>query len=293
MRFLSYYIFLIFGKFLALFPLRVLYLLSDILYLIVYYVIRYRKEVVFNNLRNAFPEKNEKEIEIIAKKFYRHFCDLIVEIIKLLHISPEEMNKRMKYRGANPFLGEYEKKKHILGVLGHYNNWEWGSALGMIGPYKFASIYKPLTNKYFDKLMSKIRSQFGGELIPMAKTGRVMANHIRDGRLTIFNFIADQAPVKSEVQYWTTFLHQDTPVYLGLEKLAMKTHQPVYFAKFIKVKRGYYEAVVQKLCDDCNELPPHELTERHLKALEEAIIENPQYWLWSHRRWKIKRESCA
>jgi KDO2-lipid IV(A) lauroyltransferase len=245
------------------------------------------------NLHNAFPEKSDKEIELIAKKFYRHLCDLIVEIVKLLHISPEEIGKRMKYRGSNPFLEEFEKKKMVLGVLGHYNNWEWGSALGMKGPYQFASIYKPLTNKYFDKLMAKIRGQFGGELIPMAKTGRVMANYMRDGKLTVFNFIADQAPGRNEIQYWTTFLNQDTPVYLGIEKIALKTHQPVYFGKFIKVKRGYYEAVVEKLCDDCNDLPPHELTERHLKALEAAIIENPEYWLWSHRRWKIKRESCA
>lgn len=293
MRYLSYIIFLCLGKFLAFFPLRILYIFSDLFYPIVYYVIRYRKEVVFKNLHNAFPEKTDKEIEHIAKKFYRHFCDLFVEIIKLLHISHEEISKRMKYRGANPFLEEFEKNKMVLGVLGHFNNWEWGSALGMKGPYQFASIYKPLTNKYFDKLMIKIRAQFGGELIPMAKTGRIMANYMRDGKLTVFNFIADQAPVKSEIQYWTTFLNQDTPVYLGIEKLALKTHQPVYFGKFIKVKRGYYEAVVEKLCDDCNDLPPHELTERHLKALEAAIRENPEYWLWSHRRWKIKKEDCA
>lgn len=290
MAFLSYITFLIFGNLLALMPMRVLYIFSDLLYPFVYFIVGYRKKVVYENLRNAFPEKSEKEIEIIAKKFYRHFCDVLVEILKLLHISHEEINKRMKYSHPNPFLDEFAKGKLVLGVLGHYNNWEWGTALGMQGPYNFASIYKPLTNKYFDKLMIKIRSQFGGELVPMAKTGRVMARYILEKKLTVFNFIADQAPGRSEVQYWTTFLNQDTPVYLGIEKLARKTHQPVYFAKFIKIKRGYYEAVVEKLCDDCNDLQPNELTERHLRALEAAILEAPEYWLWSHRRWKIKRD---
>jgi len=289
MDFLFYIIFLTFGKLLALLPLRLLYVVSDMFYPIAYYIIGYRKKVVYENLRNAFPEKSEQEIDIIAKKFYRHFCDIMVEILKLLHISREEICKRMKYRGPNPFLEEFENKKLILGVLGHYNNWEWGVALGMQGPYNFASIYKPLTNKYFDKLMIKIRSQFGGELVPMAKTGRVMAKYIQEKKLTVFNFISDQAPGRSEVQYWTTFLNQDTPVFLGIEKLAMKTHQPVYFAKFVKIKRGYYEAVVEKLCDDCNDLQPHELTEKHLRALETAILEAPEQWLWSHRRWKIKR----
>jgi len=290
MAFLSYITFLIFGKLLALMPMRALYIFSDLLYPFVYFIVGYRKKVVYENLRNAFPEKSEKEIEIIAKKFYRHFCDVLLEILKLLHISHEEINKRMKYRDPNPFLDEFATGKLVLGVLGHYNNWEWGTALGMQGPYNFASIYKPLTNKYFDKLMIKIRSQFGGELVPMAKTGRVMARYILEKKLTVFNFIADQAPGRSEVQYWTTFLNQDTPVYLGIEKLARKTHQPVYFAKFIKIKRGYYEAVVEKLCDDCNDLQPNELTERHLRALEAAILEAPEYWLWSHRRWKIKRD---
>ncbi len=290
MDYVSYIIFLGFGKLLSFFPLRALYILSDLLYPLVYYIIRYRKKIVYNNLKNAFPEKNDKEIELIAKKFYHHFCDLLVEIVKLLHISPNELNKRVKFRDPNTFLKEYAENKHVLVVLGHYNNWEWGIALGMQRPFKFASIYKPLTNKYFDNLMTKIRSQFGGELIPMAKTARVMVKYIQEGKLTIFNFIADQAPVEAEIQYWTTFLNQDTPVYLGIEKLAQKTGQPVYFGKFIKVKRGYYEAVVQKLCDDCNQLQPHELTEKHLKALETAICEAPEYWLWSHRRWKIKRD---
>jgi Kdo2-lipid IVA lauroyltransferase/acyltransferase len=290
-NYLYYIIFLSFGKLLAYLPLRALYVISDMLYPFVYYIVKYRKKVVFENLQNAFPEKNNKEIEIIAKKFYRHFCDLLVETVKLLHISKNEISRRVKYRDPETFMDEYKQNKHILVVLGHYNNWEWGIALGMQRPYKFASIYKPLTNKYFDELMNKIRAQFGGTLIPMSKIAREMVRSIQGGELTIFNFIADQAPVRSEIQYWTKFLNQDTPVYLGIEKLAQKTNQPVYFGKFIKVKRGYYEAVAQKLCDNCSQLQPHELTEKHIRALEETIREAPEYWLWSHRRWKIKKNN--
>jgi Kdo2-lipid IVA lauroyltransferase/acyltransferase len=283
------YSFFAFAWLLASLPMRVLYLISDGLYPLVYYVFGYRKKVVFENLTNAFPEKDAKEIEQIAKKFYLHFCDILVEDVKLFHISPKEMKKRLKFRDPAPVWAEFERHKSILAVIAHYNNWEWGISLGMQGPHHFVSIYKPLNNKYFDKRMIKLRTQFGGEVVPMSRVPRVLTGYIQANKPIIMNFIADQSPMEHEVQYWTTFLNQDTPIYLGIEKLARKTRQPVYFAKVYKVKRGYYEVEVEKLCDDCSELPEHELTERHVRALEKMIRQNPEYWLWSHRRWKIKR----
>ncbi|HEY4788952.1 MAG TPA: lysophospholipid acyltransferase family protein [Bacteroidales bacterium] len=290
MKYLSYLIFVGLGRCIALLPMRVLYIISDILYPLVYYVIGYRKKVVFENLRNSFPEKSEEEIEIIAKKFYHHFCDLLVEIVKVLHISAEELKKRMKYRDVSGFKEEFKRNKHILVVLGHYNNWEWGCCLGMQGVHRFATIYKPLKNKYFDNLMIKMRTQFGDDVVPMVHTPRYLMEQIQKGELTQLNFIADQSPYQSDIRYWTTFLNQETPVLLGIEKLARKTHQPVYFAKFYKIKRGYYEVEVIKLCDDCSLLAPYELTNMHVKALEELIREAPENWLWTHRRWKHKRE---
>jgi KDO2-lipid IV(A) lauroyltransferase len=290
MNYIAFKIFIAIGKAIALLPMRALYILSDLIYPIVYYLIRYRRRIVYENLRNSFPEKSDKEIELIAKKFYRFLCDLLVEVLKLLHMKPDEMSRRFKFRDNSLILEEFGKKKHILAVLGHYGNWEWGSSLVIKLPYNFAGIYKPLSNKYFDELMIKLRTQFGSEAIPMKQTARVLAAHIREKKLTILNFIADQSPHTDEIHYWTKFLNQDTPVFLGIEKFARKTRQPVIFLSIIRVKRGYYEVEVEKLCDDCNMLSPNELTEMHVKKLEELIRKAPEYWLWSHRRWKNKRQ---
>ena len=290
MDYIIYKVFVGLGTLIALLPLRVLYFFSDLLYPIVYYIVKYRKKVVYENLRNSFPEKSDKEIEQIAKKFYRYFCDLLLETVKLLHFNPNELVRRFKFRDTSLILEEFNKKKHILAVLGHYGNWEWGLSLGMQIPYNFVGIYKPLTNKYFDALMIRLRTQFGSEAVPMKQTARALTTYIQQGRLTVLNFIADQSPYGSEIQYWTTFLNQDTPVFLGVEKFAIRTHQPVYFFSINRVKRGYYEVDVIKLCDDASLLAPHELTEMHVRHLENYIQKSPETWLWSHRRWKNKRE---
>jgi KDO2-lipid IV(A) lauroyltransferase len=174
-------------------------------------------------------------------------------------------------------------------ILGHYSNWEWGIAIGLQVPHKFMSIYKPLSNKYFDDLMIKMRSQFNGTLVPMKSAARVFIKNMQEKNLTELNFIADQTPHMGEIHYWTQFLNQRTPVFLGIEKLAIKTKQPVYFAKILKVKRGYYEVEAEKLCDDASILDPHEVTELHVKALERTIISAPEFWLWTHRRWKYNK----
>ena len=158
---------------------------------------------------------------------------------------------------------------------------------------KFISIYKPLSNQYFDALMSRFRCQYKGFVVAMKMAGRVFIQHVKEGPLCQMNFIADQTPHFDEIQYWTTFLNQDTPVFLGVEKLAQKTNQAVYFVKFVKIKRGFYEVIGEKLCDDASKLKPFEVTELHVRALERTIIEAPEYWLWTHRRWKYKRENVT
>lgn len=286
---LSYIVFICLARVLAALPLRVLYFFSDILYLFVFHILGYRKSIVYENLRNSFPQKSAAEIDIIARKFYRHFCDLFVEIIKMLHISEEEIKRRMTFSNPRIFDEDYAAGKHILMVISHYNNWEWLGTLALQTPYKIFSIYKPLTNKYFDDLMIRVRRNFGGDVVTMAKTGRFIVEKFKGEDPIILNFLCDQSPVITEIHYWTTFLNQDTPIYLGIEKLALRTKQPVYFGKPVKKKRGYYSIEIEKLCDDCSLLKPHEVTELHVRALERAILEAPQYWLWSHRRWKIKK----
>src|SRR5271165_6446774 len=222
MDFVLYLIFVGIGKLIALLPFRVLYILSDILYYLVYYIVRYRKKVVFENLHNAFPEKTAIEIELIAKRFYRHFCDVLVEIVKLFHISPKEMVRRMKLTDPTLYQEAYEKNNHILMILGHYGNWEWGIGIGLQIQHIFMSIYKPLSNKYFDKLMINLRSQFQGQVVPMKSAARVFIHNMKEKKLTELNFIADQTPHLGEIHYWTRFLNQKTPVFLGIEKIAIK-----------------------------------------------------------------------
>lgn len=247
--------------------------------------------MVISNLQLAFPEKSKEEIDNITQQFYRHFCDQIFETIKLRTISKAELIKRFKFVNPELIAEDYKNGKHILGVLGHYTNWEWGMSIGVQVPYTFTSIYKPLSNKYFDRLMTKTRTRFGNEVVPMSQTARLFMENIKNNKLTMLNFLADQSPMRHEVQYWTTFFNQKTAVYLGLEKLALKTKQPVYFAHFSKIKRGYYSSYIEKICDDANTLKPHELTDIHTRLLENDIRSNPQYWLWTHRRWKLKPEN--
>jgi Kdo2-lipid IVA lauroyltransferase/acyltransferase len=289
MAYLSYLIFYGIGKLLARLPLRVLYVLSDFLYLIVFYIIRYRKNVVLNNLKNSFPEKSHKEIDEISRKFYRHFCDIFIEILKLMHMSPKEMGKRMKLRNPEVLYDEIKNRKHIMCVVSHHNNWEWGGTLVINNPYKMLSVYRPLTNKYFDEFMIRLRSQYGGEVVPMRKTARVMVEKMNSSDLYVYNFISDQSPYHSEIQYWTNFMNQETPVNLGAEKIARASKIPVYFAKLIKIKRGYYEAELIKVCDDASATAIHEVTDKHVAILESIIREAPEYYLWTHKRWKHKK----
>jgi Kdo2-lipid IVA lauroyltransferase/acyltransferase len=286
----SFLIVFILGKTLALLPLRVLYWFSDGLYYLNYYVIGYRKKVVFKNLAIAFPEKSEAEYIEISKKFYRHFCDVIFETLKMFHLSSRELKRRVVLNNPEVMDDYYRQNKHVLLVMGHYNNWEWGIGIGLQMKYFSAAIYKPLHNVLFDKLMNRLRTQYGSEMVPMHQTARFLVDNIRKKNLTCISFISDQSPLKSETQYWADFFNQKTAVYLGIEKLAIKTRQPVFFMHINKVRRGYYSVDLTKICDDASLLAPYQLTDMHTKMLEDRIREKPEFWLWTHRRWKLKKD---
>lgn len=286
---IGYYFFYIFNWIFTLLPLPVLYVFSDLLFLLVYYCPSYRRKVVSTNLKNAFPEKTEEELKKIEKKFYRHFADLFVETLKLTHMSKEQLMRRCTI--SNPeIMDKYlHEKRDMIGVLGHFNNWEWLTIIPQFTSYKFSSIYKPLQNKYFDRFLNKLRSQYGTLLVPMSFILREIINDRKAGTNIFAAFISDQTPVKSEIRYWTTFLNQDTPVYLGTEKIASKFDMAIVFLNLQKVRRGYYNLNIELLFDHTVGLPEHTITERHVRRLEEIIRENPEYWLWSHRRWKHKK----
>ncbi len=274
----------------TLLPLSVLFVIfSPLFFFVLYYVPGYRKNVVMKNLRNSFPDKKEEDLKTIAKKFYKHLADVFLEIMKLQHMKPSEIKRR--YRVTNPELLNNLKKegKSTIAVFGHYGNWEWIISLPLSIEYKCVTVYKPLANKYFDKYFFDFRSQYGLELIPMIKTGRTVFRYEKAGINTLTGLVADQTPPNGEIQYWTKFLNQDTPVYLGIEKLSHKFNMAVIFFKIEKVRRGYYELKAELVTDDPSKLAPYEVTEKHVKMLEEQIKRRPELWMWTHKRWKHKK----
>jgi Kdo2-lipid IVA lauroyltransferase/acyltransferase len=290
MEAIGFYIIYGFAWVLTLLPLPVLYVFSDIIFPVMYYVPGYRRKVVRTNLENSFPEKSIRDIIKIEKAFYHHLCDLFIETFKLIHISNRQLMKRMHM--TNPELLErlYNEGRDVAIVLGHYGNWEWLAILPLYTKLQTVSIYKPLHNKHFDRFMNKIRSRNSMMLTPMSSIIREVVSLRQKNVRSLFAFITDQTPPKGEIKFWTKFLNQDTPVYLGVEKIASRYNMAVLYFNIHNVRRGYYNFTAELLFENSAGLPDHLITEAHVKRLEEIIRERPEQWIWSHRRWKHKRE---
>lgn len=287
MKALGYYISLPFIYLLAAMPFPLVYFISDVFFVFLFYVLRYRKQVTMTNLRNAFPEKSEKEIQHISFRFYRHLCDMILETFKLLGMRRSEVLKRCRITNYEVYYSILSQQRSIIVALGHQGNWEWlGAATAARGDGILQVIYKPLHNPYFDRLMLNIRSRFGAIPVPAKDILRRMIE--MRGTLTTTAFLADQTP-PPESAYWLKFLNQDTPVFIGTEKMARKFNYPVVFAAMRKIKRGYYEVDVIKVCEEPADTEQGYITSLHTAILEEQIIKQPETWLWSHRRWKHQR----
>jgi len=286
----GFYIFYGVNWVITLLPLKILYIFSDILFLLLYYFPSYRRKVVDENLRNSFPEKSVKEIALIRKKFYRHLADIFIETLKLTHLSNKELIKRLTV--SNPeFLNTlYNSGRDLVVVGSHYNNWEWLIVcLPLYTKYKCIGVYKPLRNKLFEKFINSIRLRNDQGLAPMNLIVRNIIDNQRKNIRALYAFAADQTPAKAEIRYYTTFLNQETPVFLGIEKIASKYDMAVVFFNFQKIRRGYYNLTVELLFERAAGLPEYKVTETHVKRLEELIRENPEYWIWTHRRWKYKK----
>ncbi len=282
----SYYLLRGGGFLIAQIPLFLLYPLSNFLAWFTRVIVGYRKEVVMVNLKTSFPEKSEKELIEIAKDFYLNFTDIMVESFKMLSLNPKLIPSRVKL--INPeLLNKYkEEGKSILAVSGHYGNWEWmGVGLKAVMGMRSLVTYKPLSSELMDRLMKEIRQLNGSELISMQQTFRSIAS----SKVPVISLlVADQAP-HPENAYWTTFLLQDTPVFMGAERIAKSTGHVVVFLAMRRVKRGHYTLELQELTENPKSEPEFKITEMHLRALERLIIEQPGNWLWSHKRWKHKR----
>ena len=286
---LVYFIALPFIYLISLLPFPLLYLLSDFVYFILFYCIGYRKKVILTNLRNAFPDKTDAEINVIFKSFYHYLCDLIFEVLKVATISKKTMLKRCKFDPESlAIFSKYaDDGKSVILVMGHIGNWEWaGHPFSLLCRQQLYVIYHPLANKRFDSLMHRMRSRFGTRMIAMRTAYKEMIAHKNE--LTATAFIADQTP-QPENAYWTTFLNQDTPIFKGTEIIAKKMNLPVVYSYIKREKRGYYTMFSSILTDNPAATTDGEISEMHTRRLEQDIIANPETWLWSHRRWKHKR----
>lgn len=275
----------------SLLPFFVLYGISTIFFLIVYYLVRYRRDVVALNLQNAFPEKTDAERQKIARSFYLHFCDVFFETLKLLSISPSAFRRRcaMDEESQQVFKNYFAQKRTVIGVMGHCGNWEWGAIAHQVYFERMITgVYHPLSNATMDQFMRDLRSRFGGVIIPMSALYKRLLTLERDKQDTTIGLIADQTP-PPESAYWTVFLNQETGVFNGTEKLARKFNYPVLFMNIKKIKRGYYQLTVTDLCPEPAAMPEGSITELHTRHLEKNIREQPFTWLWTHRRWKHKK----
>lgn len=291
----AYYLVYIWFWLNSLLPFWLLYRVSDFFYFFLYHVAGYRKKVVRENLKNSFPEKTQTELREIERRYYHYLADYMMESMKMMRLTKEEMLKRMKFHGIDLYLRLMEEHGGIVVAMPHYANFEW--TLGMkilMKPEDVAvQVYKPLRNKYMDKMFQNIRSRFGGYNVAKHSAVRETVRLKRDGKKMVLALIADQAPSWSDVAYWTTFLNQDTDFMNGSERFAKLLNFPMMYCDIKKTKRGYCEATFELMSDKPKETADGQLTEMFVRRVEQTILRDPAYWLWSHKRWKHKREHAA
>lgn len=279
---------------LSLLPFRILYGMADIGYVLLYYIIRYRRGVVRKNLVTAFPEKSIDDIKTIERKFYHWFCDYFLEAIKLLSISEKELRRRFTIINSEEVEQRFQEGQDVAAILGHYCNWEWLSCVGMNLPPERETglIYHPLRNKTFDYLFRKLRShEQNSHVIPKKDILRYVVTKKREGVRNICGYISDQGPKWTNIHLWLPFLnHEYTPVFTGGERIMRKMNNAVFYVEMSRPKRGYYTATYKLITRDPNTLPADDITRRFFRLLEETIRQEPAFYLWSHNRWKRTKE---
>lgn len=291
MKKIGFYIVKLWAYGVAITPFTLLYLRSDFIFFLVYHVVRYRRKVVRTNLLSSFPEKSEKEIKSIEKHFYHNLCDLALEICKLLVMKPDDLKQHVVFTNPEMITELYEKQKSLFVAFPHSGNWEWfGKIMHTLSPHKASAIYKRIKNDDFEGFMLRLRTSFNLEYEQMIEANSAMKVLLsrRDIPNSIL-IVADQSPRGTEKDYWTDFLHQDTCWFTGLERMAKMLDYAVVFAEMRRTKRGYYEVTFKKICDNPIETEKGFVMEQYVRLLESFIYDNPDNWLWSHRRWKHSR----
>lgn len=269
-------------------PLVLLYVLADVIFVLLNYLIPYRKQVIVTNLTKSFPHKSENEIKHITRGFYRYLADLIVETIWNFSLSEKEARKRLIVENPEVLDKYYNAGKDVIIVVAHYNSWEFLLvAFNLMVNHRGAVIYTALTDKFLDNIFIEFREKFGMKILTKGDVKHAFNDGLDKPMAILFG--SDQAPASSGRAYWTNFLNQDTAVAIGVEKYAIKYDLPVFFGGLNKVKRGYYSINLELLTEDPLKTKEGEISDLHVQALEKLIQEKPEYWLWSHKRWKRVR----
>ncbi|SFM98692.1 KDO2-lipid IV(A) lauroyltransferase [Chryseobacterium oleae] len=269
-------------------PLKVLYIFSDVMFFLNYYLVGYRKNVITQNLRNSFPEKSEEEIRAIRKKFYLNFSDYLVETIKSFSISETEARVRMQHINQEIFHEAKAEGKNVIMLAGHVFNWEWMNAFARVIPQKHCHpVYRKVNSDFWENQMKRVRNKFGNEAL---EANEVIMNIFRsknDGE-SAYMFVADQTPHVAHVNYGLEFLHQRTPAFIGYDKLATRMDLAFIYCEMKKVKRGYYQVNYHRIYPDGEKFTEHEVVKKFHHLLENTLRRNPDNYLWSHRKWKYQ-----
>lgn len=261
---------------------------SDFICFLIYRIVKYRKKTVRENLALALPHLTRAERDVIEKKFYHHMCDLFLEMIKTMTISDAEIKKRFKIKNIEVLRALENKGKSIALLTGHYASYEWSISVNKVLKVKGFAIYKKIRNAYFDKLVRDIRSRFKSYLITTKETASTIEHNHANNIQSIYGFASDQSP-KLKSPYWSTFMGIETPVHTGAEMLSKRYDMSMAFMSIRKVKRGHYECSFEILSENPIEIPDYQLTDEYLKKLEKLILEAPEFYLWTHKRWKYRR----
>ena len=277
--------------FISILPFPVFYFVSDLIFLLVFYVIRYRKKTVLENIRLVFPDKTDAECKRIRKAFYRHMVDMFLEMIKTISISSEELHKRFRFKNVEYLRKLEEQDKSLILMLGHYASYEWILALMLYGlKFQAFAIYKKIKNPHFDDLVKRIRQRFDAVLVPTVLATKVVRDNEQKNKKAIYAMIADQSPKKSKIKEYIDFMGIEVPVFTGSENWAKQFNLNVIYLNIEKKRRGFYEATILPITEDAATEPPNAITEKFVRYLENQIREKPELYLWTHKRWKYRKK---
>lgn len=272
------------------FPLSFHYGMSDCLFVLIYYIARYRRDIASKNIELAFPEKTQKERDAIAKKFYRNLADIFIEALYVKHMSKQEFDKRVRYENIDIFRKYQEKGRSVISVIGHLGNWEFMQGFTSQFDMKTYFVYKKLSSKTFDQFFQYLRSDLGGVPLEMKDTYRQIVHDKKAGNITMTVLIADQRPAPNDLKVWLPFFGHEAPVIMGPERIAKKTDSVVVWGQIVRERRGYFKLRVELITDDAPNTSEMEITKKYFAKLEAAIKEYPDQWLWTHNRWKYSKE---